>query len=58
MGGEVIEVNTAVTADPGLINQDPYGKGWMLKIKVAAGTTLAHLMDLAQYEKQVAEEGH
>jgi glycine cleavage system H protein len=58
VSGEVIEVNAAAAADPGLINQDPYGKGWMIKIKVALGTTLAHLMDLAQYEKQLAEEGH
>jgi glycine cleavage system H protein len=58
VSGEVVEVNTAVAADPGLINQDPYGKGWMIKIKVAAGTTLAHLMDLAQYQKQLAEEAH
>ena len=56
--GEVIEVNTAVAADPGIINKDPYGKGWMLKVKVAPGTTLAHLMDLPTYEKQLAEEGH
>jgi glycine cleavage system H protein len=58
VSGEVIEVNTAVANDPGLVNQDPYGKGWMIKIKVAPGTTLNHLMDLATYEKQLAEEGH
>lgn len=58
VSGEVIEVNTAVANDPGLVNQDSYGKGWMIKIKVASGTTLAHLMDLATYEKQLAEEGH
>jgi glycine cleavage system H protein len=58
VSGEVIEVNTAVANDPGLVNQDPYGKGWMIKIKVAPGTTLTHLMDLAAYEKQLAEEGH
>lgn len=55
--GEVIEVNTSVANDPSLINQDPYGNGWMLKIKVAPGATLAHLMDLPQYEKQLAEDG-
>jgi glycine cleavage system H protein len=58
VGGEVIEVNAAVAADPAIINQDPYDKGWMIKIKVAPGTTLAHLMDQAQYEKQLAEDGH
>lgn len=58
VSGDVIEVNTAVANDPGLVNQDPYGKGWMIKIKVAAGVTLAHLMDLPTYEKQLADEGH
>jgi glycine cleavage system H protein len=56
--GEIVEINQAVVRDPGLVNQDPYGKGWMIKIKVAPGTTLAHLMDLPKYEKQLAEEGH
>jgi glycine cleavage system H protein len=57
-GGEIIEVNSAVAKDPGLINQDSYGKGWMIKIKVAPGATLDHLMDLQQYEKQLASEAH
>lgn len=58
VSGEVIEVNTSVANDPGLVNEDSYGKGWMIKIRVAPGTTLNHLMDLAAYEKQLAEEGH
>lgn len=58
VSGEVLEVNTPLANDPGMINQDPYDKGWMIKIKVAPGTTLTHLMDLAAYEKQLAEEGH
>ena len=33
VGGEVTEVNDAVAANPGLINSDPYGKGWLVKIK-------------------------
>ena len=55
--GTVLEKNEAVEKDPSLINQDPYGKGWMIKIKVAAGATGDHLLDLQQYEKQIAE-GH
>src|SRR6266545_792559 len=42
VSGDVIEVNSAVAEDPGLVNQDPYGKGWMIKIKVAPGSNLAH----------------
>lgn len=56
--GEVIEVNSAVANDPGLVNEDSYGKGWMIKIKVAPGATLDHLMDLPQYQKQLASEAH
>ena len=55
--GTVAERNEAVEKDPSLINQDPYGKGWMIKIKLAPGATGEHLLDLPQYEKQIAE-GH
>ena len=55
--GTVAEKNDAVEKDPSLINQDPYGKGWMIKIKLAGGATGSHLLDLPQYEKQIAE-GH
>jgi glycine cleavage system H protein len=55
--GTVAEKNEAVEKDPSLINQDPYGKGWMIRIKLAAGATGDHLLDLPQYEKQIAE-GH
>jgi glycine cleavage system H protein len=57
MTGTVAERNDAVVKDPSIINQDPYGKGWMIKIKLAAGATSDHLLDLQQYEKQCAE-GH
>jgi glycine cleavage system H protein len=55
--GTVAEKNEAVEKDPSLINQDPYGRGWMIKIKMAAGATGDHLLGLPQYEKQIAE-GH
>lgn len=57
MTGTVLEKNEAVEKDPSLINQDPYGKGWMIKIKVTSGAKTDHLLDLQQYEKQLAE-GH
>src|SRR6476646_11341518 len=52
--GTVAEKNEAVEKDPSLINQDPYGKGWMIRIKLAAGAASGHLLDLQQYEKQIA----
>jgi glycine cleavage system H protein len=58
VNGEVIAVNETVVNDPSLVAEDPYGKGWMIKIKVERGTTLDKLMTLEQYEKQIASEGH
>jgi glycine cleavage system H protein len=58
VNGEVSSVNEPIVNDPGIIASDPYGKGWMVKIKVDPGTTLDKLMTLDQYEKQVASEGH
>jgi glycine cleavage system H protein len=56
--GEVVEVNAKLATDPSPINADCYGAGWMLKIKPAAGATLDHLMTKAQYDEQLAAEGH
>jgi glycine cleavage system H protein len=56
--GEVVEVNTKLMDDLTLVSKDPYGKGWMIKIKVAPGTDLNHMMTLEQYEQQIASEGH
>ena len=56
--GEVIDVNAAVLKDNAIINADPYGAGWMIRIKVPAGATLDHLLTAEQYENQIASEGH
>src|SRR4051794_25653704 len=56
--GDVVEVNSKLENDPTLVSQDPYGKGWIIKVKVEKGTTLDHLMTLEQYQKQTAEEAH
>jgi glycine cleavage system H protein len=58
VNGEVIEVNQALVEDPSMISEDAYGKGWMIKVKVEPNITLDHLMALADYEKQIASEGH
>jgi glycine cleavage system H protein len=54
--GEVAGGNAALESHPELINQDPYGAGWVVKLRVAAGAD-AGLMDAAAYAKFVAEEG-
>jgi glycine cleavage system H protein len=56
--GEVIARNDKLETDPTAISADPYGKGWMVKIKVEGKPSLDHMMTLEQYEKQVASEGH
>ena len=56
--GEIVAVNDKVKGDTSLITGDPYGKGWMVKIRLAPGATLDHLMTLEQYQKQIAEGGH
>jgi glycine cleavage system H protein len=58
VGGEITEVNSKLENDPTLISKDPYGAGWVIKIKVDKGTTLDKLMTLQQYEKQIASEHH
>lgn len=50
--GEITEVNKAVVDDPSLLNSDPYGKGWLVKIKVSNADGMNGLMDAAAYGKQ------
>ncbi len=50
VAGEVIEVNPGLEADPAAVNNDPYGAGWMIKVKLEAGADLSGLMDAATYE--------
>lgn len=56
--GEVVAVNEKLLNDPTLVTNDPYGKGWMVKIKPEPGQNLDALMTLEQYEKQIASEEH
>lgn len=53
-GGEVVEVNKALSDDPSLVNSDPYGKGWLIKLKVTDSAGLAGLMNADAYGKQYA----
>jgi len=49
VSGEVIEFNSALEADPELVNSDPYGKGWMVKVKLSDPSQIAGLLDAAAY---------
>jgi glycine cleavage system H protein len=48
--GEILEVNPGLEADPAAVNNDPYGAGWMIKVKIAGDTDLSALMDAAAYQ--------
>ena len=49
VGGEITEVNSALDADPGLINKDAEGEGWIMKLKLAADADTASFMTSEQY---------
>ena len=50
VGGEVLEFNEALDADPALVNKDPYGEGWMVKVKMSDPAQLDTLLSAAEYE--------
>lgn len=58
LGGAVAEINQKIVADPASIGGDPYGAGWIIRLKLAPGTKLDHLLTPEQYEKQIASQGH
>jgi glycine cleavage system H protein len=49
VGGEVLEYNEKLTTNPEIINQDPYEKGWVIKIKVSDAAEIGGLLDAGQY---------
>jgi len=49
VGGEVLEFNEALEANPSLVNSDPYGEGWIVKINMTDPAQVAELMDAAAY---------
>jgi glycine cleavage system H protein len=58
LSGEIVEVNQQLANRLDQLHDDPYGAGWIIKLKVADESELSKLMPYAQYEKQLAEEGH
>jgi glycine cleavage system H protein len=51
--GTVVEANTALEADPGLINREPYGQGWIFVLKIDNADDLKNLKDAEAYRKQI-----
>jgi glycine cleavage system H protein len=56
LSGEVIGINTDLESNPEWVNQDPYGKAWMVKVSPSKPDELASLMNAAAYEKFIQEE--
>jgi len=56
LGGRVIEVNEELTESPEVINEDPYGKGWIAILEIDDIAEVSDLMDASEYEKYVEEE--
>ena len=54
VGGEVVAVNPEVEADPSLVNTDPYGKGWIFKLKVKNTADVSSLLDAAAYTAAIS----
>jgi glycine cleavage system H protein len=58
VAGEVIAVNDSLPDNLETLSRDPYGEGWIARIKINDESALASLMDYAGYQKQIAEESH
>ena len=56
VSGEVVEVNEALSAKPELVNTDPYGDGWMVKVKVSTPEEADELMNAEEYEEYIEKE--
>ncbi|HET7711598.1 MAG TPA: glycine cleavage system protein GcvH [Thermoanaerobaculia bacterium] len=54
--GEVIEVNETLADKPQLVNEDPYGDGWMIRIRLKDATEIEELMTAEEYEEYVEAE--
>ena len=56
LAGTVTEVNEALLEQPELVNQDPFGKGWLFKLKLAKGADLGALLDADAYETLLPQD--
>lgn len=55
LGGEIVEVNDTLADAPETINADPYGEGWMVKIKIDSEDEFQTLMDAASYKNHIGQ---
>ena len=55
VGGEILEVNPALEENPELVNKDPYGEGWLIRIKPTDVAEMDQLLDAEAYQQQINE---
>src|SRR5213596_1745446 len=55
LAGTVTDVNTALESDPALVNRDPYGDGWMIRLRIKHAAEFDQLLDAERYKKLVGE---
>ena len=53
VSGEIVEVNSALADDPALVNGEPYGKGWMIKLRLSDTSELDQLLGASEYEAHI-----
>ena len=56
VAGEVVEVNTAIEDAPEIVNDDPHGDGWLVKVRLTSTDELRKLMNAEQYQASLEEE--
>jgi glycine cleavage system H protein len=57
LSGEILAVNEAVSDSPELINEDPYGEGWLVRVKLSNPSEVDELLDVNAYRKLLEDEG-
>jgi len=56
VSGEVVEVNKSGVAEPRIVNDDPYGDGWLIRLKLSSDEEVGKLMSAAQYDEYIQRE--
>jgi glycine cleavage system H protein len=56
LSGEVVEVNKSAVAEPGIVNDDPYGDGWLIKLRLSSDEEVERLMSAENYGEYVQSE--
>ena len=56
LSGEIVEVNKAAIAEPGIVNDDPFGDGWLIKMKLSTDEEVGKLMSAEDYAAYVQQE--